>query len=163
MASHDNVQSRGQGKWQQKGTPPFLPSQEKTSPQQTFHHISLARTGPGPSCRPVIDKRERGVITSLNQFWFITWIWARWCPNQLRVLLASEEKGKKIAVGSESGGSAQRVTSVNVPELCWKRAQLTEAADVPLPSCNPYGWGSFSPAPGIKPLSCPLALLATCS
>lgn len=47
---HPMTMSKAAGKGRDKRkTSPLLPSQEKTSPQQTFHHVSLAGRGPSPS------------------------------------------------------------------------------------------------------------------
>ena len=67
QASHDNVQSTGQGRWYQKGASSFFLSQEKTSPwHSSCHPISLTSLGLRPSYRPVIDKRKQDAETGLD-------------------------------------------------------------------------------------------------
>lgn len=52
--------SKAEGKGgKQKGTPPSLPSQEKTSPQLTSHHISSAAQVPGPSVGQSLTKGNK--------------------------------------------------------------------------------------------------------
>lgn len=58
--------AEGKGSDGKKGTSPFLPAQEKTSPQPTFHRTSQTSMGPRPSVDQSLTKANRNLTITFN-------------------------------------------------------------------------------------------------